>query len=65
VWYEFRTNSPRLLTPVSDADSAGSHWADWWLTGSLDGPHARRSKGRPARLVPGVGGFSAHDHREE
>jgi hypothetical protein len=65
VWYEFGTNFPRLLIPVSDVDSAGPHWAAWWLTGPLAGPHAGRSKGRPTRLVLGIGGFSAYDHGEE
>jgi hypothetical protein len=58
-------NSPRLLTPVSDVDSIGPHWADQWLTGPLAGPRVGRSKGRPTGLVPRIGRFLAHDHREE
>jgi hypothetical protein len=57
VSYEFGTNSPRPLTPISDANLAGPHWANRWLTGPLARPHAGGSKGRPAGLVPGIGGF--------
>jgi hypothetical protein len=46
VWYEFRMNSPKLLTPVSDADLVGLHWADQWLTGT----HTGRSKGRATTI---------------
>jgi hypothetical protein len=65
VWYEFETNSPRLLTPVNDADLAGPHWAARWLTGPLARPRVGRSKGRLAGLVLGVARFLAYGHREE
>jgi hypothetical protein len=37
-WYEFETNSPRLLTPVNGTASAGLQWADHWLARPLSRP---------------------------
>jgi hypothetical protein len=41
---EFKMNSPKLLSLVSDADSAGPHWADRWLTGLLAGPRGKERR---------------------
>jgi hypothetical protein len=45
--YEFKMNSPELLTLVSDTGSVGLHWADRWPVG----PCALEIAGPPGELA--------------